>query len=32
MKTDQIFKEKIENSTDFSFDADVAVVFDDMVL
>lgn len=32
MKTDQIFKEKIENSTDFSFDADVADVFDDMVV
>jgi tRNA (cmo5U34)-methyltransferase len=32
MSTDQIFKTKIENSTDFKFDAAVVNVFDDMVV
>jgi len=32
MITDQIFKTKIEKSTDFKFDADVVNVFDDMVV
>lgn len=32
MKTDQIFKSKIENSSDFTFDSAVAGVFDDMVV
>ena len=32
MKTDQIFKSKIGNSTDFKFDAAVVGVFDDMVV
>jgi tRNA (cmo5U34)-methyltransferase len=32
MNTDQIFKTKIEKSSDFKFDASVANVFDDMVV
>jgi tRNA (cmo5U34)-methyltransferase len=32
MKTDQIFKAKIEKSSDFKFDASVVNVFDDMVV
>ncbi len=32
MKTDQVFKNKIEKSSDFKFDAAVVNVFDDMVV
>jgi tRNA (cmo5U34)-methyltransferase len=32
MNQDQIFKEKIEKSSDFKFDAAVVNVFDDMVV
>jgi tRNA (cmo5U34)-methyltransferase len=32
MKADQLFKDKIERSSDFKFDANVVNVFDDMVV